>query len=260
MIQGQKNGTDSTDALVDTKFKEYVCKYLEAPLGVPDYQAEILDVLGHQRVFRIISYYESGHTYAHFERLSDGFWKSLGPTLGYSSDNVYPLVNKGCVTIEMPDGTNKCDQSQPFWSDGGFGLMQLTKAGGDYLPIKVTWEDGSFEYLPSYEQIWNWKKNIDGGVNLIKDKINISKKMLKRISGGHLPDADSIGKSILRMETYYHYGRKTPGTSTYWIWDENDGWVFSTEDWIYADEVREVEDAVDASQYSMIPGWKYNGE
>jgi len=224
VIQGQKIGTDSEDKLVDTKFKEYVCKYLEAPAGVQNYQTEILDVLGHNKVFRIITYHESGHTYAHFERLNDGNWKNLGPVLGYSSDYVFPLLNKS--------GT----WSNPS-SDGGFGLMQLT------IPA------------PSYLQIWNWKENINAGVKLIKEKAGIAEDNLSEAP----PATNGVGKSILRMETYHQYGPHKKG-SKYWILDKKMKWIFSTDDWLYADTLREIEDVVDDGSYSLVPGWKYSGE
>ena len=45
--------------------------------------------------------------------------------------------------------------------DGGFGAMQLTE-----------WGDGQ---LPSYKQIWNWQENVDGSVEVLKEKISQAK-------------------------------------------------------------------------------------
>jgi len=105
----------------------------------------------------------------------------------------------------------------------------------------------------------NWKENVNSGVNLVKIKLNQAKTYLN----AHTPLNDSIGKTILRMETYHRYGpsyKKDKKTITYWKWDKDNGWVFSTEDWLYADILRNIEDAVDDGSFSQLPGWKYNGE
>ncbi len=142
---------------------------------------------------------------------------------GDPKDAIYPRENSG--------------------GDGGFGVMQLT------IPV------------PSYLQTWNWKENINAGVNLVKDKLRIAKNRLKESSGGQLPSTDSVGKSILRMETYYQYGPHKKGIKTYWKWDnKKNDWVFSTKLELYADTLRLIEDAVDDGDFDHIPDWKYNGE
>jgi len=212
----------------DTSFIWKVKDYLEKPEGVDGYQSILTDV-GQPLFFRVIAYHE-GYVeyyedstkkkwrYAHFERLSDGPWKKLGPVLGYSSDYVYPVVNKA------PGST----YSKPS-SDGGFGVMQLTMWGPENNRI-----------LPTYEQIWNWKKNVDGAVWLIKyEKLPQAKaypilvKMQgcteepKYIQGKKvypcrpLPvteryeDAEDFDAYELRMDVYSLYNSNWH----YWIWN-----------------------------------------
>jgi len=196
----------------DNKFKEKICKYLENPTGVPDYQT-ILYVLGHSEVFRIIAYQES--KYKHF----------YPSKYGVPKDAIYPLEND-------PPG------------DGGFGLMQLTNPA------------------PQYKEIWNWQENIHAGIRLIKEKIVIAKSLLKEISGGQPLSTDDIGKSILRMETYYQYGPKVKGVKRYWIWDKKTGWVESTDVWLYADTLRAIELNVNLEDFtsSTMREWKYDSE
>jgi hypothetical protein len=135
--------------------------------------------------------------------------------------------------------------------DGGFGLMQLTILSGS-------------NPNPSYLQIWNWKENINGGVNLIKDKLRRANNYLNV----HPPGDTVYGKGIIRMETYHKYGPSYKDADdefmSYWKWKGKKGWVFSTDDWFYADTLRAIEDAVDAGNYSLtdpdMSSWKYDGE
>ncbi len=206
----------------DNKFKENICKYLETPSGVNNYQTEILTPLGYNKVFRMMAYQES--RYRHFYPSIYGIPKSA----------IYPREN-----------------SKNSQCDGGFGVMQLTLL------------NGSNPY-PTYLQIWNWKENINAGVKLVKDKLRRAKNYLN----AHPPGDSVYGKSIIRMETYHRYGPSYTdadgGYISYWKWNKKKGWVFSTDNWLHADDLRAIEDAVDAGDFSLtdpdMRSWKYDGE
>ena len=135
--------------------------------------------------------------------------------------------------------------------DGGFGIMQLTD-----------WP------VPSYLQIWNWQENINGGVAKVKESLAMATYLLKG-QYGMLPSTDSVGKSILRMETYHQYGPHHKG-STYWTVDKKGDWVFTMRKWLDADTAREIEDNVDNGNFSTptkpdkynpdMGSWEYDGE
>lgn len=52
--------------------------------------------------------------------------------------------------------------------DGGFGVMQLTEWGN----LK----------RPSYEQIWNWKSNIDASLEVVREKIAMAKRQSSNLT------------------------------------------------------------------------------
>jgi len=174
-----------------------VTQYLEDPEGAGDYESILQDV-EQPLFFRVIGYKESdlwAGRYSHFERLSDNKWKDLGSVLGYSSDYIFPIVNKS--------GTTGAPSS-----DGGFGLMQLT------IPA------------PNYHQIWNWKENIDGAVELIRGKLAQAKDWHNKVKVGckkckpRIPKAQPNAQPLsqgreLKMDVYslYQSGRH------YWKWN-----------------------------------------
>ena len=220
-IQGQLFGTDASNELTDTNFRKNVIDYLMSPTGVTGWPGVLLEV-NHPMFFRIIGYKESDPgpgRYSNFERLSSGKWKNLGPIAGYSSDYVYPVLNKGC------------NMASPC-SDGGFGVMQMT--------IKA----------PKYKEIWNYKLNIDVAANLIKDdKLPTAKaypgkvgtkgcseqpypdpktgKLITPPSCRPMPETKKDIKTIdfdayeLRLDTYSLYNSNWH----YWIWDRKKGWI-----------------------------------
>lgn len=177
--------------------------------------------------FRIIGYKESdpwAGRYSHFEKLSagSGKWKNLGPVAGYSSDYVYPIINKGCNT------TAPC-------SDGGFGVMQLT------IPA------------PTYKEIWNYKENINAAVRLIKEKLATAKAYPAKVRDNGcvkqpyyndkkerwiypcrpMPTtkkykrAEDFKSYELRMDVYSLYNSNWH----YWVWDDDaKEWIPSVSD------------------------------
>jgi len=189
----------------DPLFKESITTYLEAPTGVSDYNI-ILTELDQSKFFRIIAYKESdpwAGRYSHFERLNDNIWKNLGAILGYSSGYVYPVVNKG--------GTS----NQPS-SDGGFGLMQLTNP------------------KPTYEQIWNWKENINDAILRIKGKLTIARAHLNKYRDA-VKDEDV--PRFLRMDTYQLYNG-----GYYWKWNRyKKRWIKRKLNRDYAKEAEQIE-------------------
>jgi hypothetical protein len=63
------------------------------------------------------------------------------------------------------------------------------------------------------------------------------------------------------METYHQYGPHVKD-QPYWKWDKKKGWIWFTNDWLYADSLRAIEDNVDEGNFSSstMTGWKYDGE
>jgi hypothetical protein len=209
-IQGQTR-------VEDTSFKDTVTNYLQAPTGAQHYQS-IKDAVKQPLFFRIIAYKEAGAEiyegsttktlkYSHFERLSDGPWKKLGEVLGYSSDYVYPIVNK------MKEKT-----SGNLTSDGGFGLMQLTM-----------WGSGG-TLLPQYKQIWHWKENIHAAIDeVLWSKLAMAEDWGNMVKNGcptceppipeALPDdavVDPLSKGReLKMDLYSLY----QSNRHYWKWN-----------------------------------------
>jgi hypothetical protein len=75
--------------------------------------------------------------------------------------------------------------------DGGYGITQMTNPA------------------PSYEQCWNWKKNIEGGSKIYKTKRDDAEKYLKSKTKNYTDEQ-------VEMETYSRYNG-----GAYYEWDEN---------------------------------------
>jgi len=100
--------------------------------------------------------------------------------------------------------------------DGGFGIMQLTNGGSLPIKVELEWlfEDGTRkpappEYVASYEQIWNWKKNIDASIEIVKEKYNMAIKWSDN-KKNKMCKSYKTNKYQVRMGTYslfrgYHY-------------------------------------------------------
>lgn len=82
--------------------------------------------------------------------------------------------------------------------------------------------------LPTYKQIWNWQKNIDTAIQIIKDeKLSAARKHLQKHANAVL-DADK--PRFLKMETYKRYNG-----GKYWKWDKNEKeWIGQTKKDDYA--------------------------
>ncbi len=159
----------------DPNFKTKIIEYLENP-ELAEGQT-ILATLGHPKFFHILAYKETlpQYRYEHFV-----------PSIAAEPKGaVYPIENRKNLT------------GGGIGSDGGFGLMQLTN--GKYLPMVFS-VNGKTENLPSYEQIWNWKKNIEGGILIAKEKLEYATAYHDK----H-PVADSEKAEFLRWEVYQRY-------------------------------------------------------
>ncbi len=113
--------------------------------------------------------------------------------------------------------------------DGGLGVMQLTEDAS--LPLNN---------LPSYEQIWDWKKNVDGGVEVLRGKLAEAKEypeFVRTTGCTTLPQGDTyfcqpiqkkdknaadFGAYELKMDTYslynsgWHYWKWVGGKDKKW--------------------------------------------
>jgi len=143
--------------------------------------------------------------------------------------------------------------------DGGFGVMQLTEDAS--LPLNN---------LPSYEQIWNWKKNIDGGVEVLRGKLAEAKAYpaFVRTTGCTTPPEEQADGSVkyycypvqrkakaatdfspyqLRMDTYslynsgWHYWRWVGGKDSKWEPRHLQGDAPEGTGSHYADQAEEIE-------------------
>lgn len=206
-IQGQTNQDNPA-------LKNKIIDYLEKPIGVSGY-ADLYDKVGYNKPIRAIAYHESVHTYTHFEKLNQTIYSKWAEELGYSAELAYPIVNKK----NTRDPVTKLINSR--FSDGGFGLMQLT------------------DPAPSYLQIWNYRENINAGVALFKTKLWDA---TSRLNAQHpLPLGDE-GKRMLRMETYYGYGpHKGRNSKNYYVWsDEEEIWQYDASK-TYPNEISKIE-------------------
>ena len=80
--------------------------------------------------------------------------------------------------------------------DAGYGLTQMTTPA------------------PTYEQVWNWKKNIEGGAALYKTKQSIAKKYLGK-------NGRSYTDEQLKLETWSLWNG-----GNYHVWEEkNQTWI-----------------------------------
>jgi hypothetical protein len=86
--------------------------------------------------------------------------------------------------------------SEPIKSfDNGYGMCQLTTP------------------TPSFDKVWNWKRNIDGGLNLFEQKRSAAILYLKQSSRSYTDDQ-------LKYEAVCRWNG-----GSYHVWDAKAGWV-----------------------------------
>lgn len=122
----------------------------------------------------------------------------------YGANHFWPSINGDPKKAMYP--------TENSIGDGGFGIMQLTNGGSLPQKVEIDWvyEDGTRkpappEFVPSYEQIWNWKKNVDASIGIVQEKINAAKQWpnySNRKKGINNKMCPSFSKYQTRMETY----------------------------------------------------------
>jgi hypothetical protein len=97
-----------------------------------------------RNLFRLIAFHEGGGSLRHFNDLRS--WGKVAQRAGVPKEAVWPILNtSGRRNLEgSPDPDRR-------HTDGGYGLMQLTNPS------------------PRYEQIWDYRKNIDAAIVLLGD-------------------------------------------------------------------------------------------
>lgn len=117
-----------------------------------------------------------------------------------SKQNIKQTLNN----IELQVISYKESRFRQFNNDGmplfgppnGFGIMQID------TPV------------PTSNQIWNWKDNIDAGMALYNIKITDAKSYPAR-TRKKFPDAKNFTQEELKLETYQRYNG-----GNYWKWDD----------------------------------------
>jgi hypothetical protein len=163
------------------EFRTQMINYLKeaAKTGSPSLETE----LGSPDILFVLACVESYGVNHFYPPAVDGDRIPNGSEYGIPGGSNYPLEN----TI----------------GDGGFGVMQLTKWG--YAPNPT---------LPTYEQIWNWKKNIDTSVEVVKQKIAMANSQ----SSDMIPSQKRMNVYSLFRGGYYWKKVKNSKTKTYnWI-------------------------------------------
>jgi hypothetical protein len=98
-------------------------------------------------------------------------------------------------------GTHFDGQGEPVKSfDGGYGMAQLTSP------------------VPSYEQVWNWKKNVDGGLTLFGQKRTAAIAYLSQ-SGRAYTAVQAKYESVCRWNGGRYHVWNT--TTNAWVRDPN---------------------------------------
>jgi len=163
-------------------------KQMKADNGTPSIRSQV----GSNDIFFAIACVESCGI--------NHFYPSIGGCPGSIKGSKYGIPKGSVYPIENSIG------------DGGFGIMQLTE-----------WDDST---LPSYEQIWNWQKNIDASVEVVQEKLDSAKGFPQRMRSKEkykkfspiLPD---FTQYQLRMDVYSLYRG-----GHYWK-PSMDGWILN---------------------------------
>ncbi|MES2615221.1 MAG: PAAR domain-containing protein [Bdellovibrionota bacterium] len=82
--------------------------------------------------------------------------------------------------------------------DDGYGLSQLTNP------------------KPTYEKIWNWKLNLDSGLEVLYSKIQIAKHYLSTQGSKHPPASSTYTDEQLKRDTFSLYNG-----GHYYFWKDN---------------------------------------
>lgn len=207
--------------------------------------------------------------------------KDLCPDLGGDLE-VVAKAGKEVATIRITIiGTNPDDAAVTKYlasKSGSDGFGAIINHESKYLQFKANGEpivsfDGGFGMCqlttppPSYDQVWNWKRNIDGGLKLFAQKRATALAYLGQSGRSYTPDQ-------LTRETVCRWNG-----GSYHVWDAKAGaWARPTTilcdsktgniGWDMTDSANQgkTEDALhkrDSGSYAAGPGasskWKYSG-
>ncbi len=172
--------------------------YLMNPTGSLDKATEVWRKVGHDQsklFFRIIAYIET--QYQHFRKL---MFDSMTGATTQPAEVVYPNISaKGKVP--------------PYSTAAAFGVMQVR------------------DPVPTYSQIWHWRRNIDAGISVAAQKLKVAEARLRNGGGSEDP------ATWLKLETYALYEGKR-----YWAVDADmDQWVPDNREDAYGNKGKQYE-------------------